>query len=244
MGKAHRRAIGITRVSVEGLRQEDRLYSYDTQAEAIEESCRREGIDVVYVGKERAVSGGADLSDRPELSRALGALERGEAEVIVAAYFDRFFRSVAVQAQVIERVERAGGGLLALDHGRLTNGTAAERLQANVFGAVAQFYREQSGEKSRAGQAAAGGPRGGAVGASPLGYVRRQDGTLEPSPEEVPLVRECFELRAACASIMAIRKVLAERGVGAFATRRAAAAGQPRGSRRDPLRGAREPARA
>src|SRR5215207_3435696 len=184
-------ALGITRMSVAGARAEDRLYSYATQAEAIEANCRRDGIELLYVGKERAVSGGADLTNRPELSRALEAIERGEADTIISAYFDRFFRNLAVQAQVIERVERAGGELLALDHGRLTNGTAAERLQAHVFGAVAQFYREQAAEKSRAGQAAAVA-RGAVPWARvPLGYRRRDDGTLEPNPDEVPLVIEC-----------------------------------------------------
>jgi len=213
MSNGNRKAIGITRVCVEGARHEDRLYSYDTQAAAIEASCQREGIDVVWIGKERAVSGGADLGDRPELSRALAALEAGEADVIVAAYFDRFFRSLAVQAQVIERVERAGGELLALDHGRLTNGTAAERLQANVFGAVAQFYREQGAENSRAGQAAAVA-RGAVPWARvPLGYRRRDNGTLEPNRDEVPLVRECFRLRLTGASLMEIRGVLRDHGV-------------------------------
>src|SRR4051812_38576725 len=126
--RKRRRAIGITRVSQEGGRREERLYSYDTQAEAIQASCGSDGIELLYIGKERTVSGGSDLGNRPELSRAIEAVERGEVDTIIAAYFDRFFRSVAVQAQVIERVERAGGELLTLDHGRLTNGTAAERL--------------------------------------------------------------------------------------------------------------------
>jgi len=213
MGTTKRKAIGITRVSVEGGRQEDRLYSYTTQAEAIEASCRREDIELLHVGRERAVSGGADLANRPELLRAIETVERGEADTIVAAYFDRFFRSLAVQAQVIGRVERAGGELLALDHGRLTNGTAAERLQANVLGAISQFYREQGAEKSRAGQAAAVA-RGAVPWARvPLGYRRRADGTLEPNPDDVPLVIEAYRMRATGASIMQIRAMLRDHGV-------------------------------
>jgi hypothetical protein len=50
---------------VEGNRDEDRLYSYATQAEAIEESCRREGIKLLRVGKERAVPGGAGSTTGP-----------------------------------------------------------------------------------------------------------------------------------------------------------------------------------
>lgn len=213
MGEHNSRAIGITRVSVEGTRQEDRLYSYATQADAIKANCDREGIELLHVGKERAVSGGSDLADRPELLRAVEAVERGEIDVIVAAYFDRFFRSLAVQAEVIARVEKAGGELFALDHGRLTNGTAAERLQANVFGAVTQFYREQAAEKSRVGQAAA--VARGAVPWSrvPLGYTRRDDGTLEPDPPMIPLVERCYAMRVEGASYMTIRSMLREHGV-------------------------------
>ncbi|MCW3012411.1 MAG: hypothetical protein JWO90_2815, partial [Solirubrobacterales bacterium] len=76
MSRTKRRAIGVTRVSVEGTRTEHRLYSYDTQAEAIAGSCEQDGLELVWVGKERAVSGGSDLSGRPELSRALEAVER------------------------------------------------------------------------------------------------------------------------------------------------------------------------
>jgi len=159
------------------------------------------------------VSGGADLVNRPELSRALEAVEAGEADVIVAAYADRFFRSLAAQAEVIERVERAGGELLALDHGRLTNGSAAERLQANVLGAIAQFYREQGREKSRVGQAAAVARGAVPWARTPLGYTRRPDGTLEPNAAEVELVRECFRRRLAGESHMAIRGWLGEQGV-------------------------------
>jgi len=213
MAEAKRRAVGITRVSVEGGRQEDRLYSYDTQADAIRASCEQDEMTVLWIGRERAVSGGADLADRPELSRALAAVEAGEADVIVAAYADRFFRSLTVQAEVIGRVERAGGELLALDHGRLTNGNAAERLQANVLGSIAQFYREQGREKSKVGQAAAVARGAVPWARTPLGYTRRPDGTLEPKADEIELVRECFRRRLAGESHMAIRGWLREQGV-------------------------------
>jgi DNA invertase Pin-like site-specific DNA recombinase len=213
VGSTNRRAIGIARVSVEGRRTEERLYSYDEQAEAIESSCRRDGLNLLYVGRERNVSGGADLANRPELSRAVAAVEAGDADLIVVAYFDRFFRSLAVQHDVVARIEAAGGELLALDHGRLTNGSAAERLSSNMMGAVSQFYREQAGEKSRAGQASAVA-RGALPWARvPWGYRRRADGTVEPVPELVPLVREVFDRRAAGESVTQLRRFLRDHDI-------------------------------
>ena len=47
----------------------------------------------------------------------------------------------------------------------------------------------------------------------PLGYVRRDDGTLEPNRDEIPIVRKAFEMRAAGASHTQIREMLKSRGI-------------------------------
>ena len=74
-------------------------------------------------------------------------IEAGRADQLVVAYFDRLVRSLKVQLEVIERVERAGGEIFALDHGKLTNGTAAQRLSTNMLGSVFQYFAEITGEK-------------------------------------------------------------------------------------------------
>ena len=80
------------------------------------------------------VSGKLPLSKRPGLLAAIEMIEAGRADQLVVAYFDRLVRSLKVQLEVIERVERAGGEIFALDHGKLTNGTAAQRLSTNMLG--------------------------------------------------------------------------------------------------------------
>ena len=75
----------------------------------------------------------------------------------MVAYFDRLVRSLKVQLEVIERVERAGGEIFALDHGKLTNGTAAQRLSTNMLGSVFQYFAEMTGEKVDGGSGARGG---------------------------------------------------------------------------------------
>ena len=167
---------------------------------------------MLYVGRERNVSGGANLANRLELSRAVEAVEAGNADIIVAAYFDRFFRSLEVQGEVIGRIERAGGELLTLDHGRLTNGTPANRLQANIVGAMAQFFREQTTEKSAAGQAAAVARGATPWARIPLGYTR-ENGKLLVDEATKPIVQRVFDMRAEGVSISQIRKFLAEHGV-------------------------------
>jgi DNA invertase Pin-like site-specific DNA recombinase len=68
-------------------------------------------------------------------------VEDGRADVIVCAYFDRLVRSLDVQLEVVKRVEQAGGKIIAVDVGHVTNGTAALRLSSNMIGAVAEYHR-------------------------------------------------------------------------------------------------------
>jgi hypothetical protein len=45
------------------------------------------------------------------------------------------FRSLAVEAEVVEPVERAGGRVLAVDVGNVTNESAAQWLSGTMLGA-------------------------------------------------------------------------------------------------------------
>jgi len=63
--------------------------------------------------------------------------------------------SLKVRLEVIERVEGAGEESFALDHGKLTNGTAAQRLSTNMLDSVFQCFAEITGEKVTAAQAPA-----------------------------------------------------------------------------------------
>lgn len=203
-----KRAIGITRVSAEGDRET--VHSYATQAERIAQSCQREEAELLYVGQERNVSGGASLTNRPELSKAVEAVERGEADVIVAAYFDRFFRSLEVQGEVIRRIEKAGGELLTLDHGMLTNATPAKRMESNIIGAIAQYHRERTSESVRAAHRTAVAAGKLPYADIPLGYLKGADGVLTPDSTTSSLVVELFERRAAGESVHALNRWLNE----------------------------------
>ena len=100
-----RRAIGIVRVSQTAGRNGERFVSPDEQRERIEAVCERDKLELLAVHDELDVSGGKPLEQRPGLSAAVTAIENGQADVVAAAYFDRLFRSLATQAEVVERVE-------------------------------------------------------------------------------------------------------------------------------------------
>src|SRR3954454_3467570 len=118
---AQRRAIGIVRVSQTKGREGERFVSPEEQRERIEAACQRDGLALLAVHEELDVSGGRPLGDRPGLRAGVAAVEAGAADVVPASYFDRLFRSLSTQAEVIDRIERAGGQALAVDVGHVTN---------------------------------------------------------------------------------------------------------------------------
>jgi DNA invertase Pin-like site-specific DNA recombinase len=91
------------------------------QRDTVHAACERDGLVLLDVMEELHVSGGRPLDAQPGLSRAVAAVEAGAADVIVAAYFDRLVRSVRVREELATRSESAGGQVLAVDVGRITN---------------------------------------------------------------------------------------------------------------------------
>jgi DNA invertase Pin-like site-specific DNA recombinase len=210
---ATRRAIGIVRVSQTGGREGERFASPEEQRERIIAACKRDGLQLLEIHEEMDVSGGKPLAGRPGLSAAVDAIEAGKADVVAAAYFDRLFRSLQTQAEVIGRIESAGGQVLAVDVGQVTNGSAGQWLSGTMMGAVSEYFRRSAKERSAEGQARAVARGATPWARVPLGYARRDDGTLEVDPDTKPIVLRAFEMRAAGASHATIRTMLAEHGV-------------------------------
>jgi transposase-like protein len=140
-------------------------------------------------------------------------VEAGKVDAIVVAYMDRLVRSVAVQLELVERVERAGGTILTLDHGALTNGNATQRLSATMLGAVNAFQRELVAERTHEAK-----ERAVARGVAPFPnipfWLRRGKGErLEHDPERAPMAVEAVRLRAEGATVKEVRAFLADHGL-------------------------------
>lgn len=207
-----RRAIGIVRVSEVKGRDGDGFSSPSDQLDAIRAACARGGLALLRAIEELDVSGGTPLDKRAGMREAVEAVEAGEAQVIVAAYFDRLFRSLEVQSVILRRVEAAGGKVLALDTGEVTNGSAGEWLNATMRGMMAEYQRRTTAERSAAAQR-----RAIARGAAPWpnvppGYDRGKDGRLVPN-DDAPTVLEAFRMRARGATIAKVRAHVRTAGI-------------------------------
>ena len=172
---ASRTAIGIVRVSQVNGREGDSFASPGEQRDRILAACERDGLDLVEVIEELDVSGGTPLEDRAGLRRAVEAIEAGDADVLVAAYFDRLVRSLRVQDELVSRVEAAGGQVLAVDVGSVTNGSAGQWLSGTMLGAVSEYQRRTTAERTHEAQQRAIN-RGVAPWPNiPPGYVRNDE---------------------------------------------------------------------
>jgi site-specific DNA recombinase len=119
-----------------------------------------------------------------------------------------------VQAEVVERVEVAGGAILAVDVGQVTNGSAGQWLSGTLLGAVSEYARRVTAERTADAKRRAverGVPPFPNV---PPGYRRQADGgRLEPHPEQATVVADAFRLRVEGATVMEVREHLRRHGI-------------------------------
>ncbi len=209
-----RRAIGIIRVSEIKGREPDSFHTADVQRERIEDECERQGLKLIgEPGEELDVSGGKPLAERPKLKAAVEAIEAGQADVVVVAYFDRLVRSLTTQSEVVQRIEGAKGRVLAVDSGAISEGTAAQWLNGTVQGMMAEYMRRSVKERSGDAQRNAVGKGKVPWPNIPAGYRKREDGCLEPNPSDVDVVAEAFRLRADGATVKEVRAHLKAHGI-------------------------------
>ena len=91
---------------------------------------------------------GRKISNRKGLLSAIARLDRGDADVLVAAKIDRVSRSTADFAHLLDHAEQKRWKLVVLD-AEVDTTTAAGRLLVDVVSAAAAFESRRIGERVR-----------------------------------------------------------------------------------------------
>jgi site-specific DNA recombinase len=140
------RAVGYIRVSTED--QALTGVSLPAQRAKIRAYAELYGLELVGIEEDDGVS--AKTLDRPALKRALGMIDRGEADGLLIVKLDRLSRSVADWDKLIAGYfgEKAGKLLWSVADSIDTR-SAAGRLVLNVLMSVAQWEREAIAERTR-----------------------------------------------------------------------------------------------
>jgi DNA invertase Pin-like site-specific DNA recombinase len=212
MQQARTAVVGYIRVSTE--QQAGEGVSLDAQRTKLRAYAVAMDLDLVDVLEDAGLS--AKSLARPGLQRALARLEAGDAAGLVVVKLDRLTRSVRDLGELVDRYFASRFSLLSLSDSIDTR-TASGRLVLHVLGAVSQWEREATAERTRdaLAQLRADGVR---LGAEPLGWRRSE--ALDASgrrageevADEVATVARILELQEQGRSVRDIARALAAEG--------------------------------
>lgn len=200
------------RVSKTGGREGERYQTVDDQRKIIADLAQRHGISLAEEVVEEDVSGSRAAKDRG-LERLILRCESGESAGILVAFQDRLSRgSLLEQAQLWERLGRAGARLLTGDG--LDSADPQQEVIFNLRAAVArdQWVRYRDGFRRSAANSVERGVHHCVY--EPFGYrfASENNRRLEPDPETAPHLREMFERRIAGESYASLARWLKTKG--------------------------------
>jgi len=206
------RVLGYVRVSTE--QQADTGLSLDAQRTKIAAYAVAMDLDLIDVIEDAGFS--AKTLARPGLQAALARLESKEADGLVIAKLDRLTRSVRDLGDLVDRYFTNRFSLLSLADSIDTR-TASGRLILHVLGAVSQWEREATGERTRDALAqlrASGARLGGAAYGWRHGDAKGEHGRrlFEDVRGELATISRIRELHKQGLSIRAIAAALEAEG--------------------------------
>jgi DNA invertase Pin-like site-specific DNA recombinase len=137
-------AVGYVRVST--AEQGDSRAGLEAQRQAITDACAARGWRLLVVHED--VASGKAINGRPGLHAALNAIQRGEADRLVAAKVDRISRSLLDFSALLTRAQRQGWRLVALDLG-IDLDTPMGEAMASMAATFSQLERRLIGQRTR-----------------------------------------------------------------------------------------------
>jgi len=199
------KAIGYIRVSTQG--QADEGVSLEAQRAKIQAWCQLNDAELVAVFEDAGLSG-ASMNGRDGLHAALKATGKGMA--LVCYSISRIARSTRDMLEVADRLDKRGADLVSLTE-KIDTTTAAGRMVFKMLAVLADFERDQIGERTK--MALAHKRSIGEVYAPvPFGY-EAIEGRLVTVKAEAKIVGEILRMRDAGASFASIAGAMNERGI-------------------------------
>lgn len=183
--------------------------SIDDQLRVCNDYCQREGIEVVGVYADYAISGRTD--DRPQFQRMIAAAP--ESDYVVVYMMERFSRGKYDPAVYKMQLEQKGVQVKsALEY--IPDGPEGILMEKILEGQAAYFSLDVARKTRR-------GMEGNALqcktnGVKCFGYRSDEEDRYEVVPEEAEIVREAFRRRIEGETCTSIARDLAERGVTTY----------------------------
>lgn len=199
------KAIGYIRVSTQG--QADEGVSMEAQRAKIEAWCALNDYELVAIYEDAGISGGS-MKGREGLAAALSTVGRGHA--LIAYSISRLARSTKDMLQIAETLSARGADLVSVTE-KIDTTTAAGRMVFKMLAVLADFERDQIGERTRMALSHKRAKRE-VYSATPYGF-QAIEGRLIEVEQEAAVVAEMQASRKAGHTLQAIADSLNQRGI-------------------------------
>lgn len=198
---------GYARVSSD--RQAEDGESLGVQERQIQGWCLIQGEELTETFVERGVSGSVPIGKRPEGSRLMAMVRKGD--TIVTPRLDRVFRSALDALQTVEAAQKKGIRIVVIDGLGEITGNGMAKAFLTISAAFAELERDTIRERVttvKADQRSRNRYLGGKV---PFGYTVTDDGDLLHNPAEIEIIVAARRERERGASLRSIRDMIGSR---------------------------------
>jgi site-specific DNA recombinase len=188
------RALGYCRVSTENQNGAD-SFGLETQRDTITKYCTANGLDLVGMYEDPALSGSLPPLERPGLHALLENLKTGEVKQVIVTRLDRLARDTMLSLWLMKEIKKLGAELVSIaEPGRWEDPT--QKLLLTMVAAFAEFEKSLISSRLSSGRKTKARNGGYAGGKAPIGYkAERGDKALILDEEKASTVRRVFELR-------------------------------------------------
>ena len=188
------RVLGYCRVSTENQNGAD-SFGLETQRDAITRYCAANGLELVQIYDDPALSGSVQPLERPGLHALLERLKSGDIGQVIVTRLDRLARDTMLSLWLMKEIRKLGAELVSIaEPGRCEDPT--QKLLLTMVAAFAEFEKSLIASRLSSGRKTKARQGGYAGGKAPIGYkAERGDKTLTMDEEKAATVRRVFELR-------------------------------------------------
>lgn len=182
--------------------------SLDQQEKACRSFAKRQGIEVLAVYEDHALTGTNDK--RPGFQKMIRDSQKGGWDYVIVYSLDRFARDRYDSAVYKRQLKNAGIRVLSAMENISDDPTGV--LMESLLEGLAEYYSKELGQKIRRGMDD-NASKCMVTGPLPLGYVRGSDGRYAIDEEEAAIVREIFTRIGDHEKIVDIQASLNARGL-------------------------------
>lgn len=199
--------IGYMRVSTDGQCGDDK-FGLEVQRKQIKEYAEQNDMNIVRWFMDEGESG---AKERPGFDEIIyGEITNPPYEAVIVAKSDRVARDINVYYYYKMMLFKKDIQLISISEDFAQFGVFAPMLEAFTL-CVAAMERENISKRTSAGRGVKASKGGYSGGRAPMGY-RVENKRLVVNPDEVPVVKRCFELRESDVSLPKIVETLNKEG--------------------------------